>query len=30
MDMVTLQLAQAKLDEQATANHPPALHVVRG
>lgn len=30
MDMVTLQLAQAKLDEQATATHPPALHVVRG
>ncbi len=30
MDMLTLQLAQAKLDEQATAKHPPALHVVRG
>lgn len=29
MDMVTLQLAQAKLDEQAMAPHPPMLHVVR-
>lgn len=30
MDMVTLQLAQAKLDEQAISKPPPALHVVRG
>ncbi|MBT9520894.1 MAG: hypothetical protein IV101_08345 [Dechloromonas sp.] len=29
MDMVTLQLVQAKLDQQATAKRPPELHVVR-
>jgi len=30
MDMLTLQLVQAKLDQQATAKRRPELHVVRG